>query len=185
MATTEKTVKKAPVKKSGAKRTPARRAVAVKPAAKSAPVKNNTSVKYTNMFAAYRAFWRRGFTEWGGTSSRSEYWLSWLTNLLIYAGFVILFIGAAVLDATLFTEASIFVLIVGVCLALYVAATLIPETSMLTRRMHDAGLSAWFWLLFLANFIPVIGEYIWAVAVLVFLLLPTKTVDNPYHKYNK
>ena len=35
------------------------------------------SKKYTNMLEAYGAFWRRGFTEWAGTSSRSEYWWSY------------------------------------------------------------------------------------------------------------
>ena len=178
---TKKSVKKAPAKKPAAKRAPARRSVAAKPVA----AKKSTSVKYTNMFAAYRAFWRRGFTEWAGTSSRSEYWFSWLANLLVYACFAILFIGAAFLDAALFTESSVFVFIVGGLMVLFTAATLIPEISMLTRRMHDVGWSAWFWLLFLANFIPAVGEYIWTVFVLILLLLPTKTVDNPYHKYNK
>ena len=31
------------------------------------------SKTYTNMFQAYKAFWKRGFTDWKGTSSRSEF----------------------------------------------------------------------------------------------------------------
>ena len=38
---------------------------------------------YTNMFEAFGAFWHRGFTEWAGTSSRSEYWWSCLMIWLI------------------------------------------------------------------------------------------------------
>ena len=43
----------------------------------------STSKTYTDMFQAYAAFWRRGFTEWAGTSSRSEYWWTVLANILI------------------------------------------------------------------------------------------------------
>ena len=156
-----------------------------KSVAKSSPVKKTVSVKYTNMFAAYRAFWRRGFTEWAGTSSRSEYWWSWLMNLLVCVLFAFLFVLAAFLDAALFKESVPFVVGVGAGLLLYIVAAIIPAISMLTRRMHDVGLSAWFWLLYLTTFIPTIGSYIWTIVVFVIALLPTKIVDNPYHKYNK
>ena len=50
------------------------------------------SVKYTNMFKAYGAFWRRGFTEWAGTASRSEYWWTYLVNVLIGLAVFIVFL---------------------------------------------------------------------------------------------
>jgi uncharacterized membrane protein YhaH (DUF805 family) len=137
------------------------------------------------MFAAYRAFWRRGYTEWAGTSSRSEYWWSWLANFLICLLLCVLFVLTVFLDDALFTESAIFSGITLVFAFGYVGAAIIPAISMLTRRMHDAGLSAWFWLLYLTTFIPAVGSYIWSIIVLIFALLPTKTTDNPYHKYNK
>ena len=170
MATTKKTSQKKTVKKT---------------TVKSAPVKKNDSVKYTNMFAAYSAFWRRGFTEWAGTSSRSEYWWSWLANVLVCFLLAVVFLLSVALDAALFQETAIFSTIMIVVAFAYIIAAIIPSLSMLTRRMHDAGLSAWFWLLYFTSFIPVIGSYIWSVSAFVIALLPTRTVDNPYHKNNK
>ena len=198
MATTKKSIKKTAVKKPVAKKAVKKTSVK-KVEHKCECCKNGAckckdckcdcatkcSVKYTSMFAAYRAFWHRGFTEWAGTSSRSEYWWSWLMNVLVCVLFGGLFMLAAVLDVALFKESSLFVIIVGSALLLYIFAAIIPAISMLTRRMHDAGLTAWFWLLYLTSFIPVVGSYIWTVAILVIALLPTKTTDNPYHKFNK
>ncbi|MBO4626194.1 MAG: DUF805 domain-containing protein [Alphaproteobacteria bacterium] len=159
--------------------------MAVKKSVKKTPSKKSNSVKYTSMFAAYRAFWRRGYTEWAGTSSRSEYWLSWLANVLVCILFAILSILAVAVDSALFQSPGAFSVITMLAFLLFVLAALVPAVSMLTRRMHDAGLSAWFWLLYLFSFVPYIGSYVWCISVLVIALLPTKTVDNPYHKFNK
>lgn len=198
MATTKKSVKKPTVKKSVAKKT-VKKTNVKKVEHKCECTKNGVctcknctckcsgkeSVKYTSMFTAYRAFWHRGFTEWAGTSSRSEYWWSWLMNVLVCMLFAILFVGAAFLDAALFTDSAPFIVSVGAAFLLYVIAAIVPAISMLTRRMHDAGLSAWFWLLYLTTFLPVVGSYIWTISVFVIALLPTKVADNPYHKFNK
>ena len=165
----KKSVKKAPAKKT------------IKPA----PAKKNDSAKYTSMFAAYRAFWRRGYTEWAGTSSRSEYWLSWLANVLVCLLFVFLSVIAVYVDAALMQNAGFFTVVIMSSFVLFVLAALVPAISMLTRRMHDAGLSAWFWLLYLFSFVPWIGSYIWCISVLVIALLPTQISNNPYHKFNK
>lgn len=145
----------------------------------------DNSVKYTNMFAAYCAFWRRGFTEWRGTSSRSEYWWSWLMNVLVCLALVLVMLLTAYIDKAPFGEIGGLTFSVGSILWAYLIAALIPAISMLTRRMHDAGLPAWFWLLYLTTFIPVAGSYIWSVIILIIALLPTKVADNPYHKFNR
>ena len=171
----KKSVKKAPIKKLAVKKSPA----------KTVPVKKNDSVKYTSMLAAYRAFWRRGYNEWAGTSSRSEYWLSWLANVVACCLFVLFSVIAIFVDNALFGGAGVFTIVLTASFFLFVICALVPAISMLTRRMHDAGLSAWFWLLYLFSFVPLIGSYIWCISILVIALLPTKTVDNPYHKFNK
>ena len=170
MATTKKSVKKK---------------IATKKAAKATPVKKLDSVKYTNIFAAYCAFWRRGFIEWRGTSSRSEYWWSWLMNILICFVLVLLMLVAWHVDNAPNEEIGFWTFGVGSLLWAYLIAAFVPAISMLTRRMHDAGLSAWWWLLYLTTFIPAAGSYIWSVIILIIALLPTKTADNPYHQYNK
>ncbi len=138
---------------------------------------NQVSVKYSNMFAAYAAFWRRGFTEWAGTSSRSEYWWTVLVNFLITMAFSFLvgftagfgdLGGASVLDAL----SVIFGLV-----------SIIPGISLVTRRLHDAGLSAWMWLMWILMLVPVMNLVL-IIVWIVFMALPTK-VDSPYHKNNK
>ncbi len=215
MAVTKKSVKKPTVKKTAAKKPSVKKAVVKQETCKCECCKNGNctcgcanggkctchdckcehcdcgcgckkdSVKYTNMFAAFRAFWCRGYTEWAGTSSRSEYWLSLLANVLVCVLFGLAMVGTIALDNALFTQEAVCTSIMVALGMLYVAASIIPSISMLTRRMHDAGLSAWFWLLYLTGFIPFVGSYIWTATVLVIALLPTRTVDNPYHKYNK
>ena len=204
MATAKKSVKKPTVKKAAAKKPAAKKAVIKKEICKCGCASGGKctcqdckcencncgckkdSVKYTNMFAAFRAFWRRGFCEWAGTSSRSEFWLAFLANILVYLAFGFMIICMAFLDVALFGEnTAIFSTIVMSMLLLYVVGAIIPNISMLTRRMHDAGLSAWFWLLYLVSFVPWAGSYLWCVCVLIIALLPTQKVDNPYHKLNR
>ena len=62
------------------------------------------SVKYTNMFKAYGAFWRRGFTEWAGTASRSEYWWNVLMNALIGLAALFVYFFFAVLGFAVDSE---------------------------------------------------------------------------------
>ena len=166
---------------------------------KSVQKTKNDSVKYTNMFAAYAAFWRRGFTEWGGTSSRSEYWWTVLMNILISLLYMIIVPIVVVLmfapsmaymDDELMLASSVllasgYTLIALLPVMVFVFALIIPSISQFTRRMHDAGMSAWFWFFALFNLIPFIGGLMWFVFKLVVALLPTKTTGNPYHKNNK
>ncbi len=157
------------------------------------PAKNNTrkksaqikdSVKYTNMFLAYAAFWRRGFTEWAGTSSRSEYWWTVLMNLLIAMVWLIVFVLISIAETAWYGETGMFTILFAIFGGLFVFATIIPQISQRTRRLHDIGLSAWWWMLDLLVIFPIIsiipGIFFWVVS-----LLPTKVADNPYHKFNK
>ena len=170
------------------------------------------SVKYTNMFKAYGAFWRRGFTEWAGTASRSEYWWTFLVNFLL--GAVALFIVSffAVLGLAVESEGVVAsgLVLVLVPAMLYWIVTLVPEISLIVRRLHDAGLSSWFMVLYgaglfcgflsllvvaaaspfsrgalgFAGFLYIISFCI-SIAFFVFALLPTKVDGNPYHQFNR
>lgn len=145
-----------------------------------------TSEKYTNMFAAYRAFWKRGFTDWRGTTSRSGYWWAVLANAII--GFA--FLGVYVWTGTAITIGSItggIVLLFMVSTAaviLYALAIIVPSISIVLRRLHDGGFSSWWILLYPATLIPYLG-WLAGVALLVFMLMPTRDDGNPYHKFNK
>ena len=146
-----------------------------------------TSKTYTNMFEAYKAFWKRGFTEWTGTSSRSEYWWSTLMNMIIFFVLFIL-LGLCIgpdIDAPLFPLAGSAVIIVLFVLSL---AILIPTISLQLRRFHDVGIASWiFWLLFICHLFLVFLFDFSFIGLIVFIisLLPTKKDGNMYHKYNK
>ena len=145
------------------------------------------SKKYTNMLEAYGAFWRRGFTEWAGTSSRSEYWWSYLMTLLIAALLAVLIIISTLSYSSLETEIvfSPMSAILSFGLILFLLASLIPSISMTARRLHDAGLSAWWLLLLLLNLICEPLSIIISIVFFIFAVLPTKVEGNPYHKFNK
>ena len=146
-----------------------------------------TSKKYTNMFQAYGAFWRRGFTEWAGTSSLSEYWWTYLLNFLIVIAWWVLFViaaGPGMIEPSIPLSNTPAVMFLTLLLAGYGLAIIVPSLSMMVRRLHDAGLSAWWLMLWILAIIPVVN-FIVSIVFFVFSVLPTKETDNPYHKFNK
>ena len=149
----------------------------------------NDSVKYISIWAAWRAFWRRGFTEWSGTSSRSEYWLSWVGNLIVFILGCLLVGVFALAEVALFGHTLLFLsVLAGIVLSVYAIAWIIPAISMMTRRMHDAGLSAWVWILYVFSFIPVCfeDEFMYGTGIgLIIALLPTQIHGNRFHKNNR
>ena len=76
------------------------------------------------------------------------------------------------------------VMILTLLLAGYGLAVVVPSLSMMVRRLHDAGLSAWWLMLWILAIIPVVN-FIVSIVFFVFFVLPTKETDNPYHKFNK
>lgn len=172
--TVKKTVKKAPVKKAAVK--------SVKKVSKPTVKKTSTvktvsvpkviaSKTFISPIEAWKSFWKRGFTEWAGTSSRSEYWYSVLVNWLIRAGLILVGI-------VLFGQIAIAIA------NLYAIASLIPAISMMNRRLHDAGISSWWWFMMLLLFIPFLN-IIFIIILIVVLCQPTSVKNNPYHKFNK
>lgn len=142
------------------------------------------SKKYTNMLEAYGAFWRRGFTEWAGTSSRSEYWWSYLMTWFIY------FFGFVIVEWL--ARVPIISTVIQICFLIFMLASIVPMISIKVRRLHDIGLSAWWILLLLLVWIlnslgSVFSFFGLALGVvwLVLSVTPTKVAGNPYHKFNK
>ncbi len=154
---------------------------AAKKAISKNSVKETYSKTYTNMFQAYKAFWKRGFTEWAGTSSRSEYWWSVLVNFIVMLMFFLYFL--LILHLKSYNLLSV---IVYILFLLYGVAMIIPLLSLYVRRLHDSGQSAWWLLLMLANFVQIsVLNTVISIVFLVLMLLPTKKENNPYHKNNK
>ena len=145
-------------------------------------------MKYTSVWAAWHAFWRRGFTEWSGTSSRSEYWLSWVGNLIVFILGCLLVGAFALAEVALFGHTLFLSMLAAIVLSVYAIAWIIPAISMMTRRMHDAGLSAWVWILYIFSVAPACFEDAWTYGAgvgLVVALLPTQIHGNRFHKNNR
>jgi uncharacterized membrane protein YhaH (DUF805 family) len=118
-------------------------------------------------------YFRRGLTEkyasFAGRARRKEYWgyfLFWTIALVLICGAALIADGAAGNldhnDGPLITVAA--------C-GLFVLATFLPGLAITVRRIHDMGLSGWFYLLV---FIPTIG----ALIVFAFTLVPSQKQEN-------
>ncbi len=157
----------------------------VKKSRKQSEVKE--SKKYSSMIEAYGAFWRRGYKEWAGTSSRSEYWWAFLMNLLVSIFWMFLIVVSGFpIDVGIGIEAwSPISMILSIGFLIFAFAVLVPSISMNVRRLHDIGLSAWWLLLWLLSPICETFNIIVSIIFFVFAVLPTKVEGNPYHKFNK
>ena len=100
------------------------------------------------------------YAQFSGRATRSEYWLFQIVNLVIIAA---LFLVAFQ------TEWNTSVMVV---FALYALASLLPRMALAIRRLHDAGRSG-IWLLLYA--IPLFG-----MVILLFMYAGGSDWDNRY-----
>lgn len=102
-----------------------------------------------------------------GRATRSEYW--WATLLLTIGGMV-----ASVMDFMMVSSianganpTAIYALSpFDFSTTYYILVTFIPFTSLSVRRLHDVGMSGFWWLL---QFVPFVG----ALVLLVFYCMPS------------
>jgi uncharacterized membrane protein YhaH (DUF805 family) len=95
-----------------------------------------------------------------GRATRPQYWYFVLAMIIVE-------IIAFVLMAILGKIAAVLVTVVGIILALFWLAVIIPSITIAVRRLRDAGFSGWFVLLAL---VPAVG----GIALIVLLCFPTK-----------
>jgi uncharacterized membrane protein YhaH (DUF805 family) len=114
------------------------------------------------MMKAYLDALRRGF-DFGGRTSRAQYWSFILFHFLIAFGLAIVdVIGGTFVDEVGF----------GLLSGLYSLFMIIPSIAAFTRRLHDVGKSSW-WLLL--AFIP--------FGVLFLFYLALKSGDENINTY--
>lgn len=104
---------------------------------------------------AFKLFFVRAF-DFGGRSSRREFWLGVLPNAII----MLILIGLLIISLTAFESAinsfSVFMIVV---FSLFCIIELLPSISLIFRRMHDIGKSGRY---IFVLFIPIIG-YVWYI----------------------
>ena len=128
------------------------------------------------MIEAYKKFWK-GYVDFKGRSTPSDYWLAYSAHVLIFfASYLLLavFQRMAVDEISLLTNEVIFLLIFFA----YGVAAVLPGIALTVRRLRDAGYN---WPYIIIPLIPFVG-----ILILIFPLcqptkveVPLNNVDNP------
>ena len=128
------------------------------------------------MIEAYKKFWK-GYVDFEGRSTRSDYWFAYLANMLtVIAFYVLLAIFGGIAGAT---ESSILAVISFIILFIFFAfgvAAILPGLAVTVRRLRDA---AYNWPYIFVTFIPFVGIFIF-----IFLLCQPTKVDEPFNNFD-
>ena len=119
------------------------------------------------MINAYKNFFK-GYVDFTGRSTRSEYWWIWLTNMILLVPFYSVYFKALANprnEATLMALGGIAIIYMIFGIALF-----LPGLALTVRRLRDAGFH---WALIFIIFIPMVGPLV----LLVLLAMPTKQVE--------
>ena len=129
------------------------------------------------MINAYKNFFK-GYAEFTGRSTRSDYWWVWLGNFILSIPFWIIYFYTVFLSAVMdsvgetVSEATFMVLgLVVIIYAVFFLAILVPTLALSVRRLRDAGFH---WAFIFLRFAPMGG-----IALLILHAMPTKEVASP------
>ena len=120
------------------------------------------------MINAYKNFFK-GYVDFAGRSTRSDYWWIWLGNMILYIPFFFAY-GNAISNPQ--DEGALIAL--GGTAIIYMViglALLLPGLALTVRRLRDAGFH---WALIFIVFIP-----LGSIVLLVLLAMPTKEEATP------
>ena len=130
------------------------------------------------MIEVYKKFWK-GYVDFKGRSTPSDYWFACSAHLLIFFTWYLLL---AVFERMVAETGSSDLFTIGVILLLiffaYGVAAVLPGIALTVRCLRDAGYN---WPYIFISLIPFVGIFI-----LIFLLcqpteveVPSNNVDNP------
>ena len=119
------------------------------------------------MIQAYKNFFK-GYVDFTGRSTRSEYWWIWLTNILLLIPLYSAYFNAIFSEG----EEGAFLALGGLAIVymIFGLALILPMLALTVRRLRDAGFHC---ALIFVHSIPVVG----GIALLVLLAMPTKEVE--------
>ena len=119
------------------------------------------------MINAYKSFFK-GYVDFTGRSTRSEYWWIWLTNMILLVPFYSAYFKVL---ANPRNEAALVALGgIAIIYMIFGLALILPMLALTVRRLRDAGFH---WALIFIIFIPMVGP----LALLVLLAMPSKQVE--------
>ena len=119
------------------------------------------------MINAYKNFFK-GFLDFTGRSTRSDFWWVWLMNSILFLPLYIFWFQMALKDAG-GTDPILGVAIISVYMILAIVL-FTPSLAVKVRRLRDAGIH---WAFIFLYFVPMGG-----IALLVLLAMPTKEVET-------
>ena len=120
------------------------------------------------MINAYKSFFK-GYVDFAGRSTRSEYWWVWLGNMILYIPFFLSY-GNALANSR--NESALITLgFIAIIYFIFGLAILLPSLALMVRRLRDAGFH---WALIFILFIP-----LGSIVLLVLLAMPTKEEATP------
>ena len=134
------------------------------------------------MIEAYKKFWK-GYVDFKGRSTRSDYWLNVLAQCLVFLLFGFLLILIMILggnpatytsDAYSFQMILVYIVVLGI--GVYALASLVPSIAIIVRRLRDAG---YHWALIFLSLIP----YLCGFIIFILTLQPTK-VEVAFNNFN-
>ena len=120
------------------------------------------------MINAYKNFFK-GYVDFAGRSTRSDYWWVWLGNMILYIPFFLTY-GNALANSR---NKSALIALGGIAIIYMVIglALLLPSLALMVRRLRDAGFH---WALIFILFVP-----LGSIVLLVLLAMPTKEEATP------
>lgn len=118
------------------------------------------------MIRAYKNFFK-GYADFTGRSTRSDFWWVWLMNSILFLPLYIFWFQMALND-TEETDPILGVAIISVYMILAIVL-FTPSLAVKVRRLRDAGFH---WAFIFLHFVPMGG-----IALLVLLAMPTKEVE--------
>ena len=119
------------------------------------------------MINAYKNFFK-GYVDFAGRSTRSDYWWIWLGNMILLVPFYSVYFKAL---ANPRNEAALMALGgIAIIYMIFGIALFLPGLALTVRRLRDAGFH---WALIFVIFIPMVGS----LALLALLTMPTKQVE--------
>jgi uncharacterized membrane protein YhaH (DUF805 family) len=129
----------------------------------------------------------RRYAEFSGRSRRKEYWSFVLLFFIVYLICGALMVAGGYSMTNLYSPEpqlaegpGILFWIGAGLLGIFALASIIPSIAVVVRRLHDRGLSGWWYLgAIVAAMIPLVN-IIAGIAMLVLMLLPGNPGPNKY-----
>lgn len=113
------------------------------------------------------------YVDFGGRSSRSEFWWYYLFIIIVTYGLYFILIGVTVGAAQSGGNPGVGAAVIGILLLIFALGTFLPTLAACIRRLHDTGRSGW-WLFI--SLVPLVG----IIVLIVFWASASKAGDNDW-----